>query len=344
MKSCFVIMPFTSTKIGEKLLDQQSLNYIFEKVIKRATGEFNSKQFGVFSEILRYNSRIGSIISGITNHLSNADLVIADLTGLNSNVMYELGVRHSLKRGTIIISQDLSSIPSDLRDYMCVGYRFSESTIDQDLNYDKFKNDLHSAITELFSTNKFDSPILSYLNGREGYWKEDEVKRLKEEIIVFTYIFDNYLEVQEILASTQLPPFEIQKKLLPKINSIHNGLLDLSIPSDSSDLYTSLQAAKSLFSDILKSCITNDYFEGLSRVIPDAENPFSNMISLITSTKFPNYFYLLETDKPEVSVFDVFNDEEDFYSEFLDRMDDYLELKAKGLGITEEEIDFLLKQ
>jgi hypothetical protein len=44
-----------------------------------------------------------------------ADIVIADITTLNPNAMYELGVRHSLKkRPTIIVNDENSPIPFDI--------------------------------------------------------------------------------------------------------------------------------------------------------------------------------------------------------------------------------------
>jgi hypothetical protein len=44
----------------------------------------------------------------------NPDIVIADLTDSNPNVYWELGVRHSLKSGTILIKDHNYKIPFDL--------------------------------------------------------------------------------------------------------------------------------------------------------------------------------------------------------------------------------------
>lgn len=53
------------------------------------------------------------IIQGIWQ----ADLVIADLTGRNVHVCYELGIAHSLKKPTIQIAQSLDDILFNLRSY-----------------------------------------------------------------------------------------------------------------------------------------------------------------------------------------------------------------------------------
>jgi hypothetical protein len=63
-----------------------------------------------------------NIIKDIAQKLYNADVVIADLTGQNPNVFYELGVRHALVGKTIILSQSFTDIPFDLRGYRTIIY------------------------------------------------------------------------------------------------------------------------------------------------------------------------------------------------------------------------------
>src|ERR1017187_5104350 len=46
----------------------------------------------------------GAITKDVIIRLAKADLVVADLTNVNPNVFYELGVRHSLRaQGTVMI-------------------------------------------------------------------------------------------------------------------------------------------------------------------------------------------------------------------------------------------------
>ena len=44
------------------------------------------------------------------------------MTGQNPNVFYELGIRHALSNRTILVSQSLDDIPSDLREYRTIIY------------------------------------------------------------------------------------------------------------------------------------------------------------------------------------------------------------------------------
>jgi len=63
-----------------------------------------------------------NILQDIVHGIANARLVVADLTGLNANVMYELGLAHGLQKPTIILSRDLSSVPFDLKGYRVLVY------------------------------------------------------------------------------------------------------------------------------------------------------------------------------------------------------------------------------
>jgi len=56
----------------------------------------------------------GSITKEIVTSLHTADLVIADLTGNNPNVFYELGIAHSAGRPTVIITQHTEALPFDV--------------------------------------------------------------------------------------------------------------------------------------------------------------------------------------------------------------------------------------
>jgi hypothetical protein len=58
----------------------------------------------------------GSITHQVIKWLYEADLVIADLTGLNANVIYELGIRHSFNRISVHLIDKAATIPFDLKD------------------------------------------------------------------------------------------------------------------------------------------------------------------------------------------------------------------------------------
>ncbi len=64
-----------------------------------------------------------NILMDIIQPIYESDIVIADLTGLNPNVMYELGLAHSFNKKTIVITKDdLSQLPFDLKQYRAKDY------------------------------------------------------------------------------------------------------------------------------------------------------------------------------------------------------------------------------
>lgn len=98
--SCFMLMPFDS-----------EFDYIYGE-IKR---HLNSKNH----PCNRADEIFGSvpIMSNILKEILSSHFVIADLTGQNANVFYELGIAHSFKdpHNIILISQSADDIPFDIR-------------------------------------------------------------------------------------------------------------------------------------------------------------------------------------------------------------------------------------
>lgn len=67
-------------------------------------------------------SKTGSITRDVLSRLYRSDAVIADLTDLNPNVFYELGVRHALRSGTILIGLKGTKPPFDVGDLRVISY------------------------------------------------------------------------------------------------------------------------------------------------------------------------------------------------------------------------------
>ena len=121
-KKCFVIMPFSETKTCTEKTGEGSWEAIFEDFIKPVV-EKTKYNYSCFKN----DQYVGSIIKNIIENLNSADLVVADLTDCNPNVFYELGVRHTLNRPTILITQNLQEVPFDLKNYFCIEYKNTAS-------------------------------------------------------------------------------------------------------------------------------------------------------------------------------------------------------------------------
>ena len=116
-KKCFVICPIGSkdSEIREK--SDKILKYIIKEAL-----------LGLDFDIERADSEPhnGSISHKIINELVNADLVIADLSNKNPNVLYELAVRHASKKPYIQIAEEGTKVPFDISDINTFFYDMSD--------------------------------------------------------------------------------------------------------------------------------------------------------------------------------------------------------------------------
>jgi nucleoside 2-deoxyribosyltransferase len=51
----------------------------------------------------------------LQKYLNRAEIIVADVTGRNGNVFYELGMAHTIGKPVIIITQNKEDVPFDLR-------------------------------------------------------------------------------------------------------------------------------------------------------------------------------------------------------------------------------------
>ncbi len=92
-----------------------------------------------------FASRRGSIIEEVWAALNNCRLVIADITGGNDNVFYELGIAHTLNKPAIILTQaqNPESVPFDIRHLRYIQYQNTDEGLI------RLRADLESAVTWL---------------------------------------------------------------------------------------------------------------------------------------------------------------------------------------------------
>lgn len=110
-KSCFVIGPIGSSlaPVGsEARKTYEDALEVLEQVIAPACAEV-----GLLAVRADAISASGDLTEQIFRHLRFDDVVIADLTGANPNVMYELGLRHTVDKLTIQLGE-FDSLPFDI--------------------------------------------------------------------------------------------------------------------------------------------------------------------------------------------------------------------------------------
>jgi len=67
----------------------------------------------------------GNIVDEVYKGIRAASVVVADMTGKNSNVFYEVGYAHALDKTVILLTQKVDDIPFDLRSQRHIVYRRS---------------------------------------------------------------------------------------------------------------------------------------------------------------------------------------------------------------------------
>ncbi len=65
------------------------------------------------------------IINDIWEEINSAEVIIADVTGRNANVMYEIGMAHTVGKPVMIITQNIDDVPFDLRHHRCIIYDYT---------------------------------------------------------------------------------------------------------------------------------------------------------------------------------------------------------------------------
>lgn len=77
---------------------------------------------GAYCERLDEQYFTEDMLERIFNQIAKADLIIADMTGKNPNVFYEVGYAHALGKPVILITKNADDIPFDLKHRYHVDY------------------------------------------------------------------------------------------------------------------------------------------------------------------------------------------------------------------------------
>ena len=159
-RSCFVAMPFSDRTLTPHGI--APWNELYVDHIKPAVERAELRCFRA-DEI----ARPGSITADVVEAVASSFLVVAEMTGQNPNVFYELGVRHALSRRTILLSQSAADIPFDLRDSRAIIYSFTPRGAKQ------LEQAIERAIGEVLQNpDHSDNPVQSFLlknfGSREG--------------------------------------------------------------------------------------------------------------------------------------------------------------------------------
>lgn len=136
-KTCFVIMPFTGTSEYEP----GHFDRVYEYLIKPAC------ELAEFEPIRGDDSKASNMIMlDVLRNIIDCDMAICDLSSINANVFYELGLRQAFDKKTILIRDGLHAVPFDLLGFRYVPYSPS-------LRVDTVKSEINEIAAMLLDTH-----------------------------------------------------------------------------------------------------------------------------------------------------------------------------------------------
>ena len=141
----FVMMPFAS-----------DIKVVYEHHIRAVAA-----RLGVTAARADDFFSANSIISDVWNAIARAQILIADCTGRNPNVFYELGIAHTLGKPVILLAQNREDIPFDVQHIRAILYNLTQ------LGMQDFETALESTVKAEMERRTL-SDLLAEMKERRG--------------------------------------------------------------------------------------------------------------------------------------------------------------------------------
>lgn len=191
-KTCFVITGFGPKPDPNKPGRIIDLDKTFENLIKPVFDDLDIECFR--AKEIRHT---GIIDVPMYEWIYKADIVVADVSTLNPNALYELGVRHALRPNTtIVISEDQTTYPFDINHTVITKYEHLGKDIGV-TEANRFKSELKATVLSILKDAKKDSPVYTYLP------KLTPPKFSDEELEIITSKPDNEVSLSELIESAE---------------------------------------------------------------------------------------------------------------------------------------------
>jgi hypothetical protein len=143
------------------------------------------------------------LLDKIRGYIDMADVLIADCSGRNANVFYELGMAHALGKNVILITKDpITEAPADIRHYEFIPYELAKDN--------QFIDSIDKAIRKIF-VGRYDELYKKAVEVFEEYRKltKSKAKMSTKEVFVERLVsaeqhsaiptFDQVSELREFL-------------------------------------------------------------------------------------------------------------------------------------------------
>ena len=279
IKKCFIITPIGNDTDPIR----RHVDGVFDAAIAPVLNEYS------YEPLLPHRLAIpGSINKQIVQMIHDSDLVIANLTGKNPNVMYELALRHCFGTPAIMIAEKGTELPFDINNQRTIFY----------VNDAQGVLNLQASLREVLETLKedgsYESPIFSVLGDmkiEEQIIEKTKEKDNKNDSNILELILSRLDRIENNFRSKKVDKDirQYEKSELSKQNlSINYYLFSKDTSKDLSSFekivrdLASLSEAKVFFSEISKNglnfivffneLIYRDLFDDLMCTFCDKEN------------------------------------------------------------------------
>ncbi|WP_437196655.1 hypothetical protein [Roseovarius sp. MS2] len=234
MKSCFFVTPIGAQASIHRKRADDLLQHVLRPIAKE------------FLEITRADEvdEPGTITSDIVQRLYKSDLVIADLTGQNPNVMYEIGLRHCFNLPIVHLAQNGEKPPFDLASERIIFFDINDLS-----SVDEAKGKILRACKAAMDAKPFRSPVVRALELESLFASASEIPRprdLLEKLDALEMNLDDVSSDLSILSISYDPVFKEDSNSLDSVTITRIQelvrLLDQVGPSDIAKLVSVLKS------------------------------------------------------------------------------------------------------
>ncbi|WP_425617601.1 hypothetical protein NA78x_001282 [Anatilimnocola sp. NA78] len=140
-KKVFVACPIGSENSSERAQSDHLMKFVIYPAVKELLGNSDGQS------IVRADTmgEPGRITTQILRELVSADVVIADVTGTNPNVMYEVGIRQAIVKPLVLMAESSQKLPFDLSDLRTVFYKLDLE------HFERAQNELKAHLEKAFA-------------------------------------------------------------------------------------------------------------------------------------------------------------------------------------------------
>jgi hypothetical protein len=181
LKPCFIITPIGKLNSEENIKAKGLIDSVIRPELEK---------YGFYALPAYDIKNSGDINNQVIQNILENELVIANLTGLNPNVMYELAVRHAVRKKVIMMTETQTSLPFDIHNQRTIFYDDSFAGSLQ------ARNDLDEAIFAALNDQSIDNPI----------YKATELKSIinedanKPDRDLFTLLFERLDNIESAVS------------------------------------------------------------------------------------------------------------------------------------------------